>query len=76
MEERAKITPNQAVWIFDRSRDFMKQWLEHPPISDNEWQELFDQLHNLEKRGRDHPLLVGIMVQVLNSLEEQSKIRG
>ncbi|MDE7298143.1 MAG: hypothetical protein K2N94_04855 [Lachnospiraceae bacterium] len=59
------ITPNQTEWIFNRARDFTKRWAESPPSSEKEWQELMEQARDLMRRGRNHPLLMGIMVQVL-----------
>lgn len=64
----SRITVKQVEWIFDRTRDFMVHWVEHPPTNDAEWQQLMEQVHDLMKRGREHPLLMGVMVKVLECI--------
>lgn len=74
VNKQQKTSVNQVRWIFDQSRDFMKQWVEHPPTCDREWQKFMEQARDLAKRGRNHPLLVGILVQIsdyLGSLTEK-----
>ena len=63
-----RITVKQVEWIFDRTRDFMVCWVEHPPANDVEWQQLMEQAHDLVKRGRNHPLLMAVMVVALEYL--------
>ncbi len=67
------ITVKQVEWIFDRTKDFMVYWVENPPTNDVEWQRLMEQAHDLMKRGREHPLLVGVMVKVLGYIGAEEK---
>ena len=69
----SRITVKQVEWIFDRTRDFMVYWVENPPTNDVEWQQLMEQVHDLMKRGRDHPLLIGVMVKVLGCIDAEEK---
>ncbi|MDE7211854.1 MAG: hypothetical protein K2O03_10495 [Lachnospiraceae bacterium] len=64
------ITVKQVEWIFDRTRDFMAYWVGNPPTNEGEWRRLMEQVHDLVKRGRNHPLLMGVMVQVLGYIGE------
>ncbi len=68
MGRAGKLTPSQAEWIFSRSRDFAKRWAEKPPSCEADWQELMEQARDLMRRGRNHPLLMGIILEVLKCI--------
>ncbi len=67
------ITVRQVEWIFDRARDFMVYWVENPPTDEEGWERLMGQAHDLMKRGRDHPLLLAVMVRVLGCIGVEEK---
>ena len=67
------ITVRQVEWIFDRARDFLVYWVENPPTDEEGWQRLMEQAHDLMKRGREHPLLLVVMVGVLGCIGAEEK---
>ncbi len=74
MSGTQKLTPSQAEWIFSRSRDFAKRWAEKPPSCEADWQELMEQARDLMRRGRNHPLLMGIVLEVLKCISGEERL--
>ncbi len=68
MNGGGRVTVNQVGWIFGRASDFMVRWVGNPPADDQDWAELMGQAHDLMERGRNHPLLMVVMVDILNYL--------
>lgn len=64
-----KLSEQQAEWIFRQCQSFACYWSKYPPESDADWLQMAEQARDLAKRGRNHPLLNSILVQIMNYVE-------